>query len=35
MASGSPITEDIVTELRNTCLSRLDPNVIAAMPPSG
>jgi len=32
IASGSPITEDIVTELRNTCLSRLDPNVIAAMP---
>ena len=26
------ITEDIVTELRNTCLARLDPNVIAAMP---
>ena len=32
IASGSPITEDIVTELRNTCLSRLDPNAIAAMP---
>jgi pilus assembly protein CpaF len=32
IASGSPITEEIVTELRNACLSRLDPNVVAAMP---
>jgi pilus assembly protein CpaF len=31
--NGSPITEEIVTELRNACLSRLDPNVVAAMPP--
>jgi pilus assembly protein CpaF len=31
--SGSPITEEIVNELRNVCLSRLDPNVVAAMPP--
>jgi pilus assembly protein CpaF len=32
IASGSPITEEIVTELRNACLARLDPNVVAAMP---
>ena len=32
MAGGSPITEDVVTELRNICLSRLDPNVVATMP---
>jgi pilus assembly protein CpaF len=32
MDAGSPITEDIVNELRNICLSRLDPNVVAAMP---
>ena len=32
MDAGSPITEAIVTELRNTCLARLDPNVVAAMP---
>jgi pilus assembly protein CpaF len=32
MDSGSPITEEIVNELRNVCLSRLDPNVVAAMP---
>jgi pilus assembly protein CpaF len=32
VANGSPITEEIVTELRNACLSRLDPNVVAAMP---
>ena len=30
--SGSPITEEIVSELRNACLSRLDPNIVAAMP---
>ena len=30
--AGSPITEEIVSELRNVCLSRLDPNVVAAMP---
>src|SRR5262249_51634668 len=30
---GSPITEDIVNEMRNICLARLDPNVVAAMPP--
>src|SRR6185312_2402774 len=30
--AGSPITEEIVTELRNACLARLDPNVVAAMP---
>ncbi len=32
IASGSPITEEIVSELRNACLSRLDPNIVAAMP---
>jgi pilus assembly protein CpaF len=32
MDAGSPITEEIVNELRNVCLSRLDPNVVAAMP---
>ena len=32
MDGGSPITEEIVNELRNVCLSRLDPNVVAAMP---
>jgi len=32
MDAGSPITEEIVTELRNACLARLDPNVVAAMP---
>ncbi len=32
IAAGSPITEEIVTELRNACLARLDPNVVAAMP---
>ena len=32
MDGGSPITEEIVNELRNICLSRLDPNVVAAMP---
>jgi len=33
MAAGSPITEESVNELRNVCLSRLDPNIVAAMPP--
>src|SRR4051794_24950903 len=33
MAAGSPTTEEIVNELRNVCLSRLDPNIVAAMPP--
>ena len=32
ISGGSPITEDIVTELRNTCLARLDPSSVAAMP---
>ncbi len=32
IAAGSPITEDIVAELRNACLSRLDPNIVATMP---
>ena len=32
IAAGSPITEEIVSELRNACLSRLDPNVVATMP---
>jgi pilus assembly protein CpaF len=32
MDAGSPITEAIVTELRNACLARLDPNAVAAMP---
>src|SRR6478735_8740213 len=32
MAAGSPITEEIVNELRNACLARLDPNIVAAMP---
>ncbi len=32
IAAGSPITEDIVGELRNACLSRLDPNAVATMP---
>ncbi|MSP02523.1 MAG: CpaF family protein [Acetobacteraceae bacterium] len=32
IAAGSPITEDIVTELRNACLARLDPNIVATMP---
>ena len=31
-AGTSPVTEDMVTELRNACLSRLDPNVVATMP---
>jgi pilus assembly protein CpaF len=30
--NGSPITEAIVNELRNVCLSRLDPNIVASMP---
>src|SRR5208283_1888576 len=32
MDAGSPITEEIVNELRNACLARLDPNIVAAMP---
>ena len=32
IAAGSPITEDIVAELRNACLSRLDPNIVSTMP---
>ena len=32
IAAGSPITEDIVSELRNACLSRLDTNIVATMP---
>ena len=32
MGSGSPITENLVNELRNACLARLDPNVVASMP---
>jgi pilus assembly protein CpaF len=32
MDAGSPITEEIVNELRNACLAWLDPNIVAAMP---
>jgi pilus assembly protein CpaF len=33
IANGSPITEEIVNELRNACLSRMDPNIVAVMAP--
>ena len=32
MDAGSPITEDIVNELRNACLARLDSNAVMTMP---
>jgi pilus assembly protein CpaF len=33
VAVASPLTEEIVTELRNVCLARLDPNIVATMAP--